>query len=617
MPPPSDSLKKEFEAFEKRPITAPSREALFTDSGRSLKKEFSLFERAPLSSKRDIKIGPPLGFVKEFTTTAAEAIPGIAAAGGFALGAPVGLGIPGGLAGGSLGVEGANLLRGVSPELFGQQRPVVPDILEESATSFLGLGLDKAADIPFIRKMLKEGSAAVQQRGGELINNILENLKNVNIPKAPRQAGEIAKDFTARALRTFKARKARVDRKFLNFKKARQADRVSFKLSGGGIKEIESPINLTAIQPRLQKLKAEAIAIRDDKFTAPDTKEAYNSIVVNLNKLTDSLKTDKGELFEVPFESIKEFRTSVRKNTFGKKLNRPAGQEVRISQLLDEAVRNTFQKRNPRLNLLRDESSIAFGELENQFPQEIRNIIQGVKGIGGKALPRNMEQVIRSSFSSAEGTQDLLDLVGGSRVLAREAFWTQTLAEHLNENGVRNLGALRIALEKSKQVGGAAVLFSDKMFKSLNNFIEKAAKELPFATGKSALQYQGDRFVLFGTFGALKAAFKGNLTEAVGSLAAGQGSKIAMEIGPENFAKLLLLRPQNADVLKGLLTGNPANKNVSRAIKLLLGTKGLAVTYKVFDRKSQEWKTAGEDIVQNPEREQFSFSPSRGGFLGP
>ncbi|KKM90470.1 hypothetical protein LCGC14_1238330 [marine sediment metagenome] len=300
--------------------------------------------------------------------------------------------------------------------------------------------------------------------------------------------------------------------------------------------------------------------------------------------------------------------TAISSRTFGKSIGESKGLEVVVRDKLDQAIRKSFDIINPELNLLRDSANQANRQFKDIFPQNIQNLLRGTKQIGGKKVAGTTQGLIEQSLRSEEATKQLLEVLGGDKTLAKEFFLSQTITKHLNENGILNLGGFVKAFSESRQLKGGAAIFSNKEFRGISDFFAKAAKELPFASGKQALGFSGDRFQLFGTFGAIRSLLRFDIQSALGNLAAGAGSKVAIELGPDMFTKLLLLNPQNANVLKGLLTGNMKNKNVSRAVKSLLATKGLIATVKVFDRRTGEPTTVAENIsLDKPAQQQFQL----------
>lgn len=559
--------------------------------------------------------GRPFSDVLPFAT---ELIPGAASAGGFALGAPVGLAIPGSIAGSILGAEAQTAIRGINPELFGQPRPSLEVAGEDFLGTLLGLGIGKgvgaAANIPNLIKSIRKPELP-RQVGAAVIRDVAEETQG--IAKNQRRLGDIAEETRGQGLKQLNKRKSEVNSLFEELREGVRESRLTLtKIEKGGVRdlpgggkgftpgkevpfEIEGPIQIGFIQPELKRLKRIVDNIREDALV-PEIKADFNIVKTELNNLLSPINTkEAGEVFIASFESVKRLMTAISSRTFGKSIGESQGLEVVVRDKLDQAIRQSFNSINPELNILRDRANSAFREFNDIFPQEIQNILRGTKQIGGKKVDGTMQGLIKQSLDSKEATDQLLEVLGGDKTLAREFFLSETLTNHLNKEGILNLGGFVQSLNKSRQNKGGASLLSDKQFRSIRDFFAKAEKELPFASGNQALGFSAGRFQLFGTFGAMRSIFKGNILGAVGSLAAGQGTKVMFELGPDMFTKALLLDPSKTNSLKGLLTGNFKNKNVSRAVISLLSTKGLIATLKIQDRKTGEFKTIGENISLN------------------
>ncbi|KKM90471.1 hypothetical protein LCGC14_1238340 [marine sediment metagenome] len=167
MPEPIKDLKNRILNFNK----SPREEDLRLRDIKSRITAFGPTLGPPGTFKRPEQIpqeGRP--FLRDFLPFATEMIPGIASAGGFALGAPVGLAIPGSLAGSILGGEAQTAIRGINPELLGQPRHPLEVAGEDFLGTLLGLGIGKtirgAAQIPNLVKLLKEDPGVIKKACG-------------------------------------------------------------------------------------------------------------------------------------------------------------------------------------------------------------------------------------------------------------------------------------------------------------------------------------------------------------------------------------------------------------------------------------------------------------------
>jgi len=621
MPQHTQSIKEQFLSLGK--------------TKRPIKEQFRTFGPSPgppgtfKRQEQQAIEGRPFSDVLPFAT---ELIPGAVSAGGFALGAPIGLGIPLSVAGSVLGGGLQTEIREINPKLFGQLRPPLEVAGEDILGTLFGLGVGKVAggfaNIPNIVRTLRSDPANIRKAGAGIIREVAE--ETVDIPVSPRKLGDIAEDVGSQGLKQLNRRKAEVNTLFEELREGVKKNRITLTkvssetspvrgISGQDLRrrietpiEIEGPIQIGFVQQELKALKQTVDKIQESSLI-PEIRADFEIVRRELDKLITPLNTkEAGQVFVAPFESVKRLMTAISSRTFGKSIGESKGLEVVVRDKLDQAIRQSFNSTNPELNILRDRANLANREFKNIFPQDIQNLLRGTKQIGGKRVSGTISGLIKQSLNSPEGTKQLLEVLGGDKKLAKEFFLSEILTNKLNKEGILNLGGFVKELNKSRQNKGGASLLSDKEFRAIRDFFAKAEKELPFASGNQALGFNEGRFQLFGTFGALRSLFRGSLSGVVGNLAAGAGAKVAVEIGPDMFVKAMLLDPSKANSLKGLLTGSFKNKNVSSAVKSLLATKGLIATIKIQDRRTGEFTTIGEDISLNePIQQQFQLLSPR------
>lgn len=570
--------------------------------------------------------------VGEFAT---ELIPGIISSLAFHPGIKLGTGILGALtrAAASIplsigGAQAQKTIREFDPETLGDPRAVTDVALEDMFGTALGLGIigvgKGATAAPKLFKTILGDPKKIKTKGAEVIREVGEEV--ADLPKSPRQLGVIAEDSRLAGLKILNKSKARVNELFGNLKELTKKHRIRFTKIEEGVEgqvlgpkglplksrkeipiEIEAPIQLGFVQNQLNNLKNQLSKIDDNALT-PEILAQFNKVRSELDSLTTPINTkEAGKIFVAPYESVKELITLISGRTFGKSLGKAEGLEVVVSKELNNAIKRSFNLIDPNLNTLRDKANLANSQFRDIFPQRVKNTLRGVRQIGGKAVSGNMETLIKQSLSSKKGTDQLLEVLGGDKTLAKEFFLSETITNSITKDGILDLDGFALSLFKSRQNKGAASLLSDKEFKTITKFFEQAEKSFPFSTGNAALRFEGSRFQMFGTFAGLRSLFRGDIISAITSVGAGLGTRIAIEIGPDAFAKAILLDPKKAAMAKGLLTGSIKNKGVQQTLKIILGTKGLIGSIRVFGRGDEEGRIVAENVLlSSPEQQSVS-----------
>ena len=383
------------------------------------------------------------------------------------------------------------------------------------------------------------------------------------------------------------------------------------KATFAGTKEIEvleGPIALEFVKEELESLQKSITSVQDSSLS-PDIAGKFSQAKELVDKLLTPANIEgQGNRLVASFEDVKQLRTFLTERTFGKVTKLPDKFEKDLSATLNKGIKRSFDVMDSsgNLNTLLTEANFATAEL-GRFSQKQRNLIANVETFGGKDVPGNLQSFIDSSLNSAVGTKRLVAKLGGDPKLAREFFLSKSLTNRINTQGNLDLGGFVIDLIKSRKNKGTASLFSDKQFKALIGFFREAEKQLPFASGKEtgALRFSKGLFSAFGTFAAFRSLFRGDVTDALVNIGAGLGTRIALEMTPEMFTKMILSDPSKADIAKGLLTGNPRNKNVIAAWKKLLAGKEVVIGIRVFGKGDDE----GQLIAQNFSLNAHKFRP--------